>query len=132
MPHAGLGGLQPSRHREAFNPKNKRKSAPKLVGHCDRQTAYAHDSRRARRILAHVLFIYRRIVFIHFNTRVWIARRYVSATSRTNTRVNRNPGNFYADGKGVAKGDAKAIEWYTRAAEQADGGAQNTLASMKR
>jgi TPR repeat protein len=39
-------------------------------------------------------------------------------------------GRMYANGEGVVKNDAIAVEWYTKAAEQGDAKAQNSLAYM--
>jgi TPR repeat protein len=37
---------------------------------------------------------------------------------------------MYANGQGVCRNDAKAVEWYQRAAEQGDASAQNNLGVM--
>ena len=75
------------------------------------------------------------LIALGLNQAVWADdvsdfRENLQAAAQGNAAAQYNLGVMYANGEGVPKDDAQAVQWYRKAAEQGDAKAQYNLGVM--
>ena len=75
------------------------------------------------------------LIALGLNQAVWADdvsdfRENLQAAAQGNAAAQYNLGVMYANGEGVPKDDAQAVQWYRKAAEQGDAKAQYKLGVM--